>query len=58
MSFPDDPDRPDPSLAETIACPMCHRDVPANQTARIGGRVVCWGCAANWFADDEDNGGE
>jgi formylmethanofuran dehydrogenase subunit E len=54
MAFRDpDPleDHPRPELVE---CGMCRRSVPSSETLRIGGRTLCFGCAAGWFEDEED----
>jgi hypothetical protein len=34
---------------------MCHRSVPSPETLRIGGRTLCFGCAAGWFEDDDES---
>jgi formylmethanofuran dehydrogenase subunit E len=53
----DNNDQPEPMLDKTVECPMCHQQVPANQTGRMGGRMLCFGCIAAWFEDDEENEG-
>jgi formylmethanofuran dehydrogenase subunit E len=49
--LPDDPNAPKPKLVE---CPACHAKVTKDQLKRIGGRLLCPGCAAAWFQDEDE----
>ena len=56
MPLPDDPDAPKPPLVE---CPSCHAKLRGDQLTRVGGRLLCPGCAEAWFDEeeqDEDSG--
>ncbi|OFV89955.1 MAG: hypothetical protein A3H95_09725 [Acidobacteria bacterium RIFCSPLOWO2_02_FULL_64_15] len=43
-------DRPDEPQVE---CSMCHQQVPLSQSVAMSGRRLCFGCAAAWFDEDE-----
>ncbi|HMD36799.1 MAG TPA: hypothetical protein VKH42_17620 [Vicinamibacterales bacterium] len=49
--LPHDPKEPKPKLVE---CPACHAKVTKDQLKRIGGRLLCPGCAAAWFQDEDE----
>ena len=38
----------------TIECSMCHQRVPLSQSVAMSGRRLCFGCAAAWFDEDEE----
>ena len=46
-------DLPKPA-AETVECGMCKWIVPIEQTRTFNGRVLCSGCLASWYDEDED----
>ena len=48
------PDPPVERPTETIECGMCKRHVSVEQTRTLGGRVLCFGCLASWYDEDED----
>jgi formylmethanofuran dehydrogenase subunit E len=37
-----------------VECSMCHQQARLSQSVVMGGRRLCFGCAAAWFDDDED----
>ena len=49
--LPDDPNAPKPKLVE---CPACHAKVKKEQLTKVGGRLLCPGCAAAWFEDEDE----
>ena len=36
-------------------CQLCHRRVPEREIVFMGGRQLCFGCAAAWFDEDEED---
>lgn len=49
------PDQPEKPPSETIVCGMCKRRVPVDQTRTFSGRVLCYGCLASWYDEDEED---
>ena len=37
-----------------VECVQCHAQVPERQIVRMFGKRLCYGCAAAWFGEDED----
>ena len=58
MDFPfDPPDEPDEQPArKTVECGMCRRHVPTEQTWMLSGRILCFGCLASWYDDEDEDG--
>ena len=55
MSVMDEnPDPPPEAPVETIQCAMCKRRVPLVQTRTMSGRILCFGCLASWYDDDDE----
>jgi len=52
-----DPDHGEPEKPPepTIVCEMCRRAVIERHTTFMTGRRLCFGCAAAWFDEDEDD---
>ena len=50
----DNDGEPSRATVEMFECPMCHQRVPLAQSITIGGRRLCFGCASDWFDDEED----
>ena len=49
------PDGETETVAVTLAqCAMCHWHVPADQTLKVGGRILCFGCVAACDPDDDE----
>ncbi|HEV3140407.1 MAG TPA: hypothetical protein VGY57_07835 [Vicinamibacterales bacterium] len=51
MPIPADPKAPKDDIVE---CPACHAKVKKEELTRVGGRMLCPGCAASWFDADDD----
>ena len=52
------PDKDRHPLAETFACPMCHRQTTLEKTLLVAGRRLCSGCARTWYEDDDEETGK
>jgi predicted CXXCH cytochrome family protein len=50
----DDDETPEP----VVECLQCHTKVPERQLVRLYGKQLCYGCAAAWFGDDDDDATE
>jgi hypothetical protein len=37
-----------------VECSMCHQQVRLSESVFMGGRRLCFGCAASWFDEDGD----
>ena len=51
---PDPPPEVPVAPVEMISCGMCHRRVPLAETRPMSGRILCFGCLASWYDEDED----
>jgi formylmethanofuran dehydrogenase subunit E len=49
------PDPPAEAPVVTVQCGMCKRRVPTEQTRVMSGRLLCFGCLASWYDDDEED---
>ena len=48
-------DDSDSKKSKLVECPACHAKVAQDQLKRVGGRVLCPGCAAAWFEDEDES---
>jgi hypothetical protein len=51
----ENPDPPPEKPVETLHCSMCKRRVPLVQTRTMSGRILCFGCLASWYDDDDED---
>jgi formylmethanofuran dehydrogenase subunit E len=50
----EDSDQPTEPPAKTVQCGMCKRRVPLEQTREMSGRILCFGCLASWYDEEEE----
>ena len=52
---PDPPPEDPVAPVETVQCGMCKRRVPIDKTRTMSGRILCFGCLASWYDEDEED---